>query len=342
VTITPEPRHRLPGRTVQVAGGLAGAAAVSMMVALYAAGGAPERDVLGLVDPGRTVLWSVPMFRLLADLAMVACVGALLAATVLLPSPDGRLGFRGRRAVQDAALVAAVWALAALGGTAVTAAVSLAEALSELPSRLDEAADLPQVRALAVSAALAASVAAVVSGARTRRFAAVGLVIAAGALSAPLFTGHAWTDDYAEVATASRILHVAGAAAWIGGLAALVRYGRGSGPALPIAVARFSRLALGCAIAVGLSGAVVALIHLAGAGGGLGDAIEALTTTGYGGVVLVKLGAFALLVAAGRWHRRRNLSRLTDRSGAFWFLVAVELVIMGVAVGLAVALTRTP
>jgi putative copper export protein len=331
-------RHRRP-RVVTVAVALALAGTVAMVLALVLGGGAPGDDGYA----GAVTGWTLPVLRLVTDVAAVACLGALFAAGFLLPGTD-RLSGQGRRAVSDATLVAGVWALAALGLAYVTAAVVLGVPASSLPGRLDDAVALREVREIAVSAVLAALTAVVISGARTRSAARWGLAMAALAVLPPLLSGHAWGSELRIPATGSRMLHVLAAAIWVGGLAALIRYGRRLDRAeLPVAVERFSRTALPCAVAVGLSGLLVALLHLAGRDGTPADAVRALVERGYGGVVLAKLAAYAVLVAAGWWHRRRTVSSLRQGDGAaFWRLVVVELAVMSVAIGLAVALSRTP
>ncbi|WBQ06738.1 copper resistance D family protein [Kribbella sp. CA-293567] len=321
--------------------GVFAAGAVVMVVALSAAGGAPEPLPAGLTGAGMPTSWAVPVLRLLADLAAIATAGAVLAAAWLLPSEDGKLAKQGLRACQDAAVAAAVWAVASIGGLMTTASIILGVPLSQLASRAGDAGSLSQVRFLAVSVVMTAVLAVVLSGARTVATVWVAVVLIEAALIGPLLTGHGAIEQtafWSILATVSLVVHVFCATAWIGGLGALLRYGRGQ----VAAVEKFSRLALGCAITIGVTGLLTAEIHLGGHQDGWG-LITQWVTTGYGALVFAKSAAFALLVWIGWLHRRATLPALVaNEPTAFWRLAALELVVMAGTVGLAVALSRTP
>jgi putative copper export protein len=312
-----------------------------MVVALLAAGGAPKALPAGLSGAGTAVSWTVPVLRLLADVSAIATGGAVLAAMWLLPATAGKLGVQGLRACQDAAVAAGIWAVASIGGLMVTAAVILGVPLSELTARAADAGSLNQVRALAVAVVFTAVLAVVLSGCRTVTTARVALILTAAALTGPLLTGHGAierTTSWSVLATASLVVHVFAATAWIGGLGSLLRYARGE----LRAVERFSRLALICASAIGVTGLLTAEVHLGGRDDGWG-LITQWVTTGYGALVFAKAAAFAALVGIGWWHRRATLPALAAKKPtAFWRLAAVELTLMAATVGLAVALSRTP
>ncbi|MEV6282052.1 CopD family protein [Kribbella sp. NPDC051770] len=328
----------LPRRPVVA--GVVASGIVVCIVALLAAGGAPKPLPAGLHGASLPVSWAVPVLRLLADGAAIVCGGAVLAAVLLLkPEGDGKLGAQGLKAVQDAAVAAGVWAVASIGGLVVTASVILGLPLSHLAEEAAAAGQLDQVRALAVAVALTAVLAVVLSGCRTVRTARVSLVLIALAIAGPLLTGHGAierTAFWSVLATASLVMHVFAATAWIGGLGALIRYTRER-----TAIEYFSYLALVCAITIGVTGLLTAEIHLGGREDGWG-LITQWVTTGYGALVFAKAVAFAVLVAIGWRHRQATLPALADRPALFYRLVAVELVVMAGTVGLAVALSRTP
>ncbi|HET6988858.1 MAG TPA: CopD family protein [Kribbella sp.] len=326
-----------------------------LVIALLAAGGAPRSVPAGLTGASTAVSWALPLLRLIADAAAIACSGCLLAAVWLLQATDGqRLGGRAVRACRDAAVAAGIWSVATAGGLVSTAAVVLGIPLTQLPERATDAAGVPQIRALAATVLVTAVLAIVLSGCRSVVTARIAAFLTAVAVIAPLLTGHAAAEQstvLATVATASLAVHVLAASAWIGGLGALVRYARVHDPITAVthysvhdpiaAVTRYSRLALVAAASTGFSGLVTAEIHLAHRGGW--DLVTGWFAGGYGVLALAKVFAFVVLVAIGGWHRHTTLPLLgAGDNRPFWRLAIVELILMAATVGIAVALSRTP
>ena len=73
-------------------------------------------------------------------------------------------------------------------------------------------------------------------------------------------------------------------------------------------IARFSPLALGCAVALGLSGAFASWLHI--------DAIPSLWRTGYGRWLLAKLAAVGVAAAFGAWNWKRSRAPTKDSAGS--------------------------
>jgi hypothetical protein len=117
-------------------------------------------------------------------------------------------------------------------------------------------------------------------------------------------------------------LHLAGAAAWTGGLAAL---------ALTIGRApRFSRLALPTVVVIAITGVLRAISEL--------TSVSQLWSTGYGRAIVIKSVLFAILICLGYLARRRLLAEpsLLRRS------VAVELALLAGLVVAVAFLTALP
>jgi putative copper resistance protein D len=316
-------------------------AASAVGVGIFAGGNEPRQDALGLIGPGLLTAWLLPLLRLLSTLATVGCAGALLAAVVLLRTGSGPLGLQGRRAIRDASNSAAIWALAAFGGAVVTAAVMLQTRVSLLRLRLGDALGVPEVRALLITGILVLALAIGVRRATTASVARLGVVLAVAALVPPVLTSFPRNESYVVLAGAALVVHVIAATSWVGGLAGLVRYGRANLSALPVVSSRFSQVALASSVVVLVSGVVSAVGRLAAAGGGFDAVFDVLTSEAYGSLLLAKTVAFLVLIVGGWFHRNHVIDNLTDTDGWFWRLVAAELLVMAVAIGLSVALAQT-
>jgi cytochrome c oxidase assembly factor CtaG/putative copper export protein len=148
--------------------------------------------------------------------------------------------------------------------------------------------------------------------------------------------GHSGDEADHHIAMMAVILHIIGAAVWIGGLLmlVLVRPAMKRGP-LADAVARYSSIALAAFVIVAWSGTIRGVVGL--------RSWEALLSP-YGMVLVVKIVALVALGLVGVWYRRRLVSKLREdaASRSFWTLVAGELALMGIASGAAAALARTP
>jgi copper transport protein len=141
------------------------------------------------------------------------------------------------------------------------------------------------------------SIAELVSG-----FGAMAAAIAV--LVVPGAAGHAAQTSPRGLTLLFDWVHLAAGSVWLGGLVGLLVLlfslsGRDRVPALSVAVPRFSAVALGTVLALGLSGLGEALDHL--------PALDALWLTGYGQAILVKVGLMvaALMIASGNLLRSR-------------------------------------
>jgi cytochrome c oxidase assembly factor CtaG/putative copper export protein len=313
------------------------AATAALLIALVAGGAVTEKVIPGLGDAGTLTRWGLPVARLAMDAGAALTVGALLAAAVLLPSNEGRLGTTAADYLRAASWLAAGWAAAAGASLVFTVSDILGEPVgkvvagSELSSY---AGQLPQGLALMLVVLLAVMIALM---ARTT-FTAGGALALLGAaivgLLPPPLTGHSESSPNHTVAVIGLALHVAAVVPWVGGLAVLGWHALRRKDRLDVAAARFSRLALWCFVTVGVTG-------LANAVSRLPDPAELLTTD-YGRLILVKFAAFCVLGWAGWLHRTQTLPAVArGRMRAFARLATVEAAIMGGTMGVAVALSRT-
>ncbi|WP_175988791.1 cytochrome c oxidase assembly protein [Microbacterium tenebrionis] len=169
-----------------------------------------------------------------------------------------------------------------------------------------------------------------------RRWGAAALIGVFSLMSlVPMATqGHSGSLANHDAAVMALVLHIIGAAVWLGGLVTLV-FLRScmQETRMRVIVERYSTLALVAFIVVFVSGIARALTSITD----WGDLISA-----YGAVLALKVLALAALGALGTAHRRRFIRRGVGERGAFWAFIAVEFAVMGLASGAATALARTP
>uniref|UniRef100_A0AAU3I208 Protein YobA n=1 Tax=Streptomyces sp. NBC_01393 TaxID=2903851 RepID=A0AAU3I208_9ACTN len=120
---------------------------------------------------------------------------------------------------------------------------------------------------------------------------------------------HASAGIQVPAAMVSSVLHLLAMAVWLGGLAALLAaLHRPAEPVPPVVVTRFSRLAL-------TSVAVLAVTGVYQSWRGLGS-WDALTSTSYGRLLVVKVVLVALLLAGAAFSRRWTTRAATARTPA--------------------------
>ena len=235
---------------------LAASAAIAVVVALlllWVGDGRPAANLDGLPDPGPGTGWGLPVARVIGDLAAVLTVGLLLLGAVLVPARDGELRGERLRWTRAARWAGLVWAGAVMALALLTLSDVLATPVSEV---LDPAllwsflVDIDLGRALLVQALLALAVAVCAGLVTTTTGAGLVGLLAVAALVPPTLTGHAGTSTEHTVAVTSLMVHVIGISLWCGGVVALVLLGTSDRRSYPIAVPRFSAMALWCAVAV--------------------------------------------------------------------------------------------
>jgi copper transport protein len=250
----------------------------------------PVAPLPALVLPPAQALWAVAARYLLSVLLVAGAGGAVFAGFV---APlEGRV----RRLVRVSLWLVAPAAALALGTLGLDLAGRGPGALlTAEPWRLGAGTALGRTAALALAAAAAGLLAL-----RPGR-GAVLAAAAAWALAALSFTvsGHSAVAEPALLALSMIAVHAAALVFWLGALLPLAAQARAPGGAAVLA--RFS--AIGVPMVVLLLGSGVLLTFVHGAPGGF----EALASSGYGMLLLAKLGAVAGLLTLAL-HNRLSLT----------------------------------
>ncbi len=309
-------------------------ALVALVAGLAFGGGAAG---LQLGDAGPIVRWGLPTAKLIVNLAAAGMVGVLVTALFTLRAGEREFDV----ALDTASISAAVFTVVA-GATGFFTFVSvLNPALDAGPvfgQQLGRFLVETEVGRTWLITTVAGAMLTVLTFAVRSWPATLFVTAAAVAALVPMGTqGHSGDDAFHHEAMMALILHIIGAAVWVGGLLLLVVVRPLlSRDRLADVVARYSSIALAAFMLVAVSGTVRAAI-------GLQDWTALLSP--YGTILAVKVLALIALGFLGAWYRARLIGTMrdSDRIGrSFWMLVFFELAVMGLASGAAAALARTP
>ncbi|WP_248964447.1 copper resistance D family protein [Sphaerisporangium perillae] len=318
--------------------GMGGAALVALLVATWWT--SPE-SVPGIALPGPLVEYGLPVTRLVLDLCALAAIGLSLLPRLL--------GFEDPGRSEPVLSKARAWAVLAAFGWAIAALVAMVLSAAEVtPGQAPDPAAYVEAIGAGQGLVISAACALVYTcfGLLAVRFgekvpAELRVVVAVfGLLPLPV-SGHASNWYWHDLSMVSMELHVVGASLWTGGLVALAVLLARRRDLLARALPRFSRLAAVALVVVGLSGLFSGLVELA-----LSPTTRlpgSLFTTHYGQLVVAKIvcvGAIALLAANIRWRLLPGVAQRKATAFAAW--AVLEVAVMGVAYGVAVALTRAP
>jgi len=312
-------------------------AAAALVVGLLVGGAALPQL---LIDPGPFVRWGIPVAKALVNLGAAMSLGSLLLAAFALP----RASVAFSRAMVTSAVGAACWTIAALATTVLLFLSVYLEPVA-LTDRFGEvfwlfASETDLGRSWMITTGLAAMVTVLSVVSRSYSGVAATGVLAVAALWPLAEQGHAAGSANHQVAVSSWFVHAVFAAFWVGGLIAMLvahwsDTARQDG--FRHSLQRYSSIALLAFIVVGVSGVTNAIVRV--------GSWEGLSSP-YGVLVLGKAGALVALGVWGAWYRGRLIASLggTQPSRARSVMarvMAAELALMGVAMGLAVALSRT-
>ena len=302
-----------------------------LLLILATLGALTEESVEGLpVVPWQT-LWALPLDRWIRDIAAALTLGFIIVGGLLLPRRDPRL-------LKAASLSAIVWLAALIAQVMLTVSELLGRSWRDSldVTVIQSLVTQTQLGQLLVAQIALVALVCVLGWAVLNRV--TGYIVLALALAAavlPALTGHSGLHAGHTAASVSLAIHLVSVGVWVGGLIAVCAYvARGPADA-DIAIRRFSTLALVCVIALGESGLVNASLRM--------DGIASLITSPYGTLILAKGTLLAALVVLGWRQRKRVVPQASSVTGRELLLrlAAFEAVLLGLALGLSVALSRT-
>jgi cytochrome c oxidase assembly factor CtaG/putative copper export protein len=315
-------------RTLQAVTLLGFAALASVIIGmLYGGGAAP----LQFSDPGPVVRWGQPIVKLVLNLSMATAIGTLVLSA-----------FAGNEQERQRLQPVASWAAALwLGASAIYFLLTYLSASGtqlsygpEFSEGLWLFATQIELGSLLAANVLIALVVSLSTMAFTgTRMVAVNAAIAAAGLYPLAESGHASSDVGHTIAVNSMLMHLVGISVWVGGLVALYSVFYANSERAGVLVSRYSTLALFAFILVAISGVTSGYIRLY-------EPSDLLSTYG-----LMLIGKSVLLIALGVFgalHRLKLVSEFTKKAKGFWKLATLELMVMGLAMGLGTALALTP
>lgn len=310
------------------------AGVMAIIIARWLTGTGFRPALAGLPDPGALTAFGLVAAQYVHELAGVAVVGLLVCRGAVL---EGGVG-AGRRHL---GAMAVRWGWAWVVSTVVWILFTVSDLTGAPVSALADQPDVIRVvvgtdRVLAEIATLWVALLIAMFGGRLadRRSTRAALVLAVAALLPSALAGHAGHHSSPVLAMVALGVHLVAAAIWVGGLLALVVHLRPFPDQLRQAVPRFSRIALACVLAVGISGVLEAAVMLEG--------WSALWGSDRGHLIVAKTVALVLLASAGYGHRRRTVGpACSGRLLPLLRLAAGELIVMGATIGVAVALSTT-
>lgn len=308
---------------------------VSALALAFSGAAAP----IELSEAGPVVRWGIPLVRVVQDISAAVTVGAFLMGGLLVS--ESRSSSRRTQTGALGAAGALCWGLSGLLGSVLayadTAGVGLGSS-GFFSAWWTSTWQLETLRTPAITAfaALALVVPAWLErGRNAQAWLFAGSVLALLPLA---LAGHSGGTDSHDAAVNSLAFHLVGACVWVGGLIVLLLLWPSLGKATGRVVQRYSRIAVWCFVAVAASGTLNAAVRLGGLDG---------LTTRYGILVLGKVALLAVLGVFGYLQRERVVAALVadpvdrPRRALFARLAASETLVMGAAVGLATALSRT-
>lgn len=296
-------------------------------------------SLAGIANPGEFTTYGIGIATIIFQGgAAIAVGGAVFAAFFVPPQKDRTLDLGGYQALRLGSVGA---------GSAAVAAVMMVPFEASLASgkTFTEVLDYP-VLTTAIGAvsncqmwlwtAGLAMIAAILLRTSWKWNGAVSAVPISFSLLIPgAITGHAAGGGAHDMATNSLLLHVCGAALWLGGLVMVLLYLRQNGKYAALALTRFSRVAFWAFIIVAASGVLNALTRIN---------VSQLFSETYGQIILLKVLGLLALLAFGVVQRKLVITQIVKKglvtTRTFVRLALSELGVFAFTVGVAVGLSR--
>ena len=262
-------------------------------------------------------------FKFLNLVGGISVIGSLLAMAFLLVNKDGYLSTSGEKLRRLLKISAVIWVIGAFGTILFTLAQILGTTLSDALDTTVIRSFITQIslgKYLAFQACVATV--ALIFSFFIRKIESLIILFALSiaGLVAPVFESHAASSGSHSLVIGSLVIHVIAISLWVGGVIAIAFL---SPLDRPVAVPRFSQVALWAAIAVVASGAVNAWARL-----NFADAWNSR----YASLVIVKIVATIALLYIGFLHRKTLANKSTINWLGFARLISVEAAIMVVTV----------
>ena len=265
------------------------------------------------------------IFKYLSLIGSFAVVGTLLAMGFLLLDVHGKLSTSAQKLRTVLWICALTWTIGSIGTILFTLATILDQPLSVALDATVLRSFITQITLgqYLLFQTIVALFVTVVSIRLNKVLTVIFLLILTLiGLVAPIFQSHAASSGSHALAIGSLVIHVVGLSLWIGGVITVAVLDPAD---RPIAVPRFSELALWSAIAVVISGAVNAWARL--------DFKEAWSSA-YAVVVLGKIVLTVVLIAFGFMHRKNLSQRSSIDWKGFARLIFAESLVMVVTVAM--------
>jgi cytochrome c oxidase assembly factor CtaG/putative copper export protein len=301
---------------------------VAAVLGLELGGGAAP---LALADPGPLVRWGLPLVRGITDFAMAASIGALTMASFATAQGTWQL----RRLLTLAGSAATIWTLAGIVSAIFTYLSVTGTQFSPSDSFGQGVWFFFTNIALGQSLGLnliAAALIAVLALSITRLVPTILVTVLGFAALVPLaVSGHAAGTQGHSMAVNAIGLHLVAVSVWVGGLVSVFALRSKDEVSNLQVLKKYSSLALFAYLVIMVSGIASATVRITSL---------AQLSTGYGQIVLIKVGILVAGGVLGAMYRLR-LIRRPSVTGLFWRLLTAELGLMGLAMGLAAALSHT-